>query len=111
METHQGKWPQNWDELQEAEKSIRAQGRNLYWNFDEVKKIIKIDWSFKPENWLATQTNENDVLQVVTLLNGRRIKFVWGTDHDPNRNVANYLKKKKTERDAVLRDSSKSVLH
>ena len=90
MEKHHGKWPHNWDDLREAEKSILTEhSRPVYYPIDKVEKIVKIDWSFDPAAW------RGGPVHVVTQLDGSRLEANWGRDTEPNQKVHDYLEKKK----------------
>ena len=93
MDTHNGKWPQSWKNLHEAEDSLRQKGKNVYWNFDELPSIVKIDWNAEPEA-LAKNALAGGNLKIVTQLDGSRLEAKWGPDTEPNRKVAEYLIKR-----------------
>ncbi len=93
MDTHNGQWPQSWKNLHEAEDSLRQKGENVYWDFDKLPSIVKIDWNAEPEA-LAKSALAGRNLKIVTQLDGSRLEANWGPDTEPNRKVAEYLIKR-----------------
>jgi hypothetical protein len=87
METHDRKWPHNWNDLREVEKTKKT---IIFYPVDILEKNAKIDWSFDPATW------KGDPIWIVTQLDGSRLEARWGPDTEPNRKVQDYLLSKKT---------------
>ena len=92
METHEGSWPRGWEDLKKAEESLVKKGRNIYYDFDKLPAMVKIDWSAEP-SILAKEALADGAssLKAVTRLDGSRLEAVWGPATEPNRKVAFHL--------------------
>jgi hypothetical protein len=92
MDTHDGNWPRGWKDLEEAKDGLLRKGRNIYYDFDKLPAVAKIDWTADTASLtkIALATGESG-LNVVTQINGSRLEARWGPDTEPNRKVARYL--------------------
>jgi hypothetical protein len=95
LEIHNEKWPHSWADLQEAKDSLMKRGRAIYWDFNQLPSIVKIDWNVNSETIAkeALTGNESQIF-VVTQLDGSKLETRWGPDTDPNRKIAQYFIKK-----------------
>ena len=90
MDTHDGKWPRGWEELREARDSLVHKDRNIYFDFEKLPAIVKVDWNADPE---ALAKAFPDV-KVVMQLDGTKLEAKWGADTEPNAKVGRYLSEK-----------------
>ena len=92
LETHDGRWPRGWEDLREASATLRQRGRPIYRAFDELPRIVRIDWSVDPQALARLAlSNGNYRLKVVTQTNGSRLEANWGQDTEPNAKIQRYL--------------------
>src|SRR4051794_15230597 len=89
MDTHDGKWPRNWEDLQAARESRLQKGGNVHTGFEKLRSMVKIDWNVDPDV-LATAiaTGDKFTVKVVTQLDGSRLEANWGPDTEPNQKIA-----------------------
>ena len=92
LETHNDNWPHSWIDLKEAKESLMKKGRSIYWDFNQLPNIVKIDWNVNSEAIAneALTGNESQIF-VVTQLDGSKLETRWGFDTDPNRKIARYF--------------------
>ena len=102
MDTHNGGWPQNWEDLENARDSLIRKGRNIYYDFNKLPAIVKIDWNVNSTT-LAKDAlvGGESAVRVVTQLDGSRLEAQWGRDTEPNRKVGRYLIKKHSPPETV----------
>ena len=92
MQTHHDHWPSGWDDLAKARDSLVQKGRNIYWDFNKLPAIVKIDWNVDPPALAkAVLTKGESAVFVVTQKNGSKLEAKWGPDTEPNRKVALHL--------------------
>jgi hypothetical protein len=92
LETHTNQWPRSWKDLSEARDSLQRKGRNVYWEFDRLPAIVRVDWNAEPPELLKrVRANGETSLKVVTQADGSRLEAVWGPDTEPNHKLARYL--------------------
>lgn len=92
LETHNDQWPRGWADLRQARDSLVRKGRNLYWDFDKLPGVVKVDWNVEPMVLARSAEEDGESgIRVVTQLDGSRLEAKWGTDTEPNRKVAGYL--------------------
>lgn len=91
METHNDHWPRGWEDLAKARDSLVQKGRNIYYDFDKLPIIVKIDWNAEPAALTKAALAGESELRVVTQLDGSRLESKWGSDTEPNRKVGRYL--------------------
>ena len=96
LETHDGRWPRGWEDLREANASLmQRQGQPIYYAFDQLPRIVKIDWSVDPEALTSLVLSDaNYRLKVVTQTNGSKLEANWGKDTEPNAKIQRYLLKR-----------------
>jgi hypothetical protein len=98
LETHNDKWPKGWDDLREAKASKEARGEPIYWNFDELPKMVRIDWQADVKQLANALARGRDApFRVVTKLDGSDVDACWGKDIEPNRRICEYFKTKRAE--------------
>ena len=90
LDTHDGKWPQSWSELRTARDSLVQKGGNIYYDFERLPGIVKIDWNAKPD-LLTKAVLAGDKVKVVTQVDGSKLEARWGEDTEPNQKIARYL--------------------
>lgn len=92
METHDGKWPRAWNDLGSARDGLVQKGRNIYYQFERLPAVVKIDWNADPAALAkSVQAEGESALKVVTQPDGSRLESRWGSDTEPNRKVARYV--------------------
>jgi len=85
LETHDDDWPHDWDDLltvldDDPHVFLRGRDSDDLSYPDKLRKIIRIDWSFKPETDLDSSP--------VTCVDGSELYVLWV---DPNEMVRVYL--------------------
>ncbi len=92
LKTHGDKWPQDWVALKEAKESLVRDGKNIYWDFDKLPAIVKVDWKADMETLVhLVQGGHAADVKVVTQLDGSPLETAWGPDTEPNQKIARYL--------------------
>lgn len=87
METHDGAWPQNWDDLRAAYSRYGNP-----WDFDDLRSRVCVDFDADPEKLvLAEPRPDGPPFRVVYLCRGGDTHGVGG---EPNQRILDYLKRK-----------------
>lgn len=95
VDTHEGKWPSGWDDLRAAKQSLERRSQPVYWDFEKLPRMVKVDWTANPAILSKLQAHSNEVpFQVVTKLDGSKVDARWGEDTEPNRKIYLYLKRR-----------------
>jgi hypothetical protein len=93
IDTHEGKWPRGWDDLRVAKQSLERRSQPVYYAFQKLPQMIKVDWSADPTALAKLEARSNEVpFEVVTKLDGSKVDARWGEDTEPNRKIYVYLK-------------------
>jgi hypothetical protein len=95
METHDGAWPRNWEDLRTPyETCINRSSRP--WTFEKLRARVDVDWEADPAQ-LATapDTGAEPPFKVIWLRSGRQTHW---RDHEPNRMILDYLRNRKPGR-------------
>jgi hypothetical protein len=88
MLEHTNHWPRDWDELRSATNRL-----NWYVPVERLKGVVKIDWQADVRK-LAQEAKRDPNLKIhlVTRLDGKPLKAVWGPDTEPNTKILEYLR-------------------
>jgi hypothetical protein len=88
LQEHTNHWPRNWDELRSATN------RSLWYvPVERLKEVVKIDWQTDVGQLAeAARRDSNLKIHVVTRLDGKPLKAVWGPDTEPNTKILEYLR-------------------
>lgn len=89
MESNEGRWPQNWDDLQKPYEVAVSQGGQP-WSFEDLRRRVEVDFSANPAELSGTPlTNEGEAgFRVIRLRSGRRHHWEGG---EPNLRIWKYL--------------------
>ena len=102
METHDGKWPRGWQDLQECYIRLTADGRSFDdrsmrsgQSLAELQAHVGIDWNADPTQLLTATPDRDEPFRVVWALNGSTT--VW-SGAEPNEMILCYLRETATTR-------------
>jgi hypothetical protein len=88
MLEHTNHWPRDWDELRSATNRLL-----WYVPVERLKKVVKIDWQTDVRQLAqAAKRDSNLKIHVVTRLDGKPLKAIWGPDTEPNTKILEYLR-------------------
>ena len=95
MNTHNGSWPRGWKDLENARDSLIRKGRNIYYDFNKLPAIVRIDWTAEPAALAKAALSDGEsAIRAITQLDGSKLEARWGPDTEPNRKVGRYLVQK-----------------
>lgn len=87
MYTNDGKWPENWDDLRDDYQTcVKRSGQP--WQFEELKRRVKIDWVVNPDDLMDKQTDGAPDFRVIRLADGADSHW---SGREPNQIVLDYL--------------------
>jgi len=88
MLEHTNQWPRNWDELRSATN------RSLWYvPVEKLRETVKIDWQTDLAQLAqAARHDSNLTIHIVTRLDGKPLKAIWGPDTEPNTKILQYLR-------------------
>ena len=94
--THDGRWPQSWEDLSTAIATAEKHDRHLYEltgnNYTEITKLVKIDWTADVSKLTRTELKEGELpFKVITCPDGSRFPVVW---EEPNTLIWEYLQER-----------------
>jgi len=93
IRTHDGRWPHDWEDLRVAKESLERQGKPVYYQFDRLPRMIRVDWNADPAKLAKVLQVSNEVpFRVVTKADGSSVFACWGPDTEPNTKIYSYLK-------------------
>ena len=102
LRTHDDQWPKGWNDLREAKVSLESQDKPIYWDFDQLPKMIAINWATDVRQLVkGLDRNARVPFRVVTKLDGSPVDARWGKDTEPNRQIYYYLRDKQRSQDRV----------
>src|SRR5262245_45848750 len=85
LQTHTNKWPHGWEDLRSATNSLLLKGMPVYMSLDRLPHFVTIDWQVDVAHLQqVTRGDSNATAQVVTRLDGSRLRAIWGSDTEPN---------------------------
>jgi hypothetical protein len=88
MLEHTNHWPGNWDELSSATNLL-----NWYVPVERLKEVVKIDWQTDIGHLAQMARREPNLkIHVVSRLDGKPLKAIWGPDTEPNTKILQYLR-------------------
>jgi hypothetical protein len=94
LQTHTNQWPHSWENLRSATNSLQQKGMPVYVSLDRLPEFVKIDWRADVAHLQqVARGDSNATVQVITRLDGSRLRVVWGSDTEPNRKIMLYLQK------------------
>jgi hypothetical protein len=98
METHENRWPRDWDDLQEPyERDVAKVGRP--WSFQQLRDRVDVDFSADLSALAATTPKDGQPpFRVIRLRSGR--KSHWES-HEANSMILGYLRNSATGPGAV----------
>jgi hypothetical protein len=101
MESHDGAWPRNWEDLRalaeptpEVNQTAEADGRVIVEfrpnaGIEELQNLVEIDWGADPDELLKAPRNEaGPPFRVIYLRNGRSTHY---EGREPNQMILDYL--------------------
>jgi hypothetical protein len=87
MRANDGQWPQNWDDLRDDYQTcVKRSGQP--WQFDELKRRVKIKWDANPNDLLVDQSDGVPNFRVIWLSDGTDSHW---SHQEPNQIVLDYL--------------------
>ena len=87
LESHDGQWPRDWDELRKAYDAMKGNKRS----FDDIRARCEVRFDVTSADILNHWRTTGDALQVVTILGGQ--DHHWKS-REPNTIVLDYLRGK-----------------
>ncbi len=95
METHDGAWPRNWEDLRTPYETC-AQRAGGPWSFEKLRDRVDVDWGADPAQ-LATAPDigAEPPFKVIWLRSGRQTHW---ESQEPNRMILDYLRSRKPAR-------------
>lgn len=87
MESNQGKWPTNWEELRDDYQTC-AKRSGQPWRFDDLKRRVTIDWEVDPQILISHQDSGQPEFRVIYLTDGSDTHW---QNKEPNQMVLDYL--------------------
>jgi hypothetical protein len=99
MKTHDGRWPHDWDDLQEPyERAVAEVGRP--WSFQQLRDRVVVDFTADPTALAtATMSEGGPPFRIIRLRSGKQSH--WEAT-EPNSMIWRYLKDKELEREANI---------
>jgi hypothetical protein len=93
LKTHTNQWPHGWEDLRSATNTLQQKGSPaVYTPLDRLPQFVKIDWQADVAHLRQlARGKSNATVQVVTRLNGSRLRAIWGPDTEPNTAIMRYL--------------------
>jgi hypothetical protein len=93
LETHDGEWPRNWNDLRGAYNSLGGRligGETM----ESLEKAVNVDFDFDPAlaSSAITKDTSEPAFRVIWLKNGSTAHYVGD---EPNQRVFDYLKQRK----------------
>lgn len=98
MDTHDGTWPQSWEGLFSAARTLPNSGRILCGHdsntLSRITRLVRIDWSADPRIMArARYESEKIPFHVITRADGSDFPVLW-SGKEPNTLVWEYLRQK-----------------
>lgn len=87
MQANNGQWPKNWDELRDDYQTC-VQRSGQPWQFDELKRRVKVDWSANPDDLIKQQTSGLPDFHVIQSADGSNSHWLH---KEPNQIILDYL--------------------
>lgn len=98
MDTHSGRWPQSWEDLFSAARTLphgdRALRGHSIENLQRISQLVRVDWDADPQKLAqATLEGKRIPFSVISRSDGSPFPMVW-QGAEPNTLVWEYLKQK-----------------
>lgn len=89
LDTHERRWPQDWDDLRPSFASVCAKVGNAPWRFEELCDRVEIDFSADPKQLEKAPVVEGQPpFRVVYLRSGHKVHYEGA---EPNTIIWKYL--------------------
>jgi len=104
MESHEGAWPEGWQDLFHAADIRKANGVILQWEVEELPSLVAVDWNADPAALVEASTVGDDPpFLVITRLDGTEFQVVW-EGAEPNQMILDYLRARRERVENVMND-------
>ena len=88
LKANNDEWPRGWDELLDDYDTCVATVGAAPWEFDELRRRVRIDWNADTNLLASQQTDGEPEFKAIWLADGTSSSW---TDAEPNQIVLNYL--------------------
>jgi hypothetical protein len=104
METHDGAWPEGWEDLFHAADIRKANAVILRWEVEELPSLVAVDWNADSAALVEASTVGDDPpFLVITRLDGTEFQVVW-EGAEPNQMILDYLRARRERVENVTND-------